>query len=119
MQLRALILTIAAVTAFSTLSWIGMPRASAADSPAAGSGSASKKEVRAGNRALSHAVRQSLTRVKGLDSSRITVLARGTTITLQGSAPDQSQIESAAGAAAQVSGVKRVDNRLTITEAGH
>ncbi|MFM0008096.1 BON domain-containing protein [Paraburkholderia dipogonis] len=118
MQTRALILTMAAVTAF-TVPLAGVRSASAADSSSVSTDASSKKQIRANNRALSHAVRQSLTKVKGLDSSRINVLTRGSTITLAGSAPDQSQIESAANAAGKVGGVSHVDNRLTVYEPGN
>ncbi|WP_250475357.1 BON domain-containing protein [Caballeronia sp. GAFFF1] len=96
-----------------------MQTASAENSTSVSSEGNSKAAARAENRALGHAVRRSLTKVKGLDSSRINVLAHGSTVTLAGSAPDQSQITSAAAAAAKVSGVSRVDNRLAINEPGH
>ncbi|MCP3711412.1 BON domain-containing protein [Paraburkholderia sp. CNPSo 3274] len=119
MQPRALTLTMAAVAAFATASLAGVGSASAADSSSASTDASGKKQIRANNRALSHAVRQSLAKVKGLDSSRINVLARGSTITLAGSAHDQSQIESAGTAAGKVRGVSHVDNRLTVSEPGN
>jgi osmotically-inducible protein OsmY len=92
---------------------------SAADPSSARTDSTSRKQAHANNRALSHAVRQSLTKAKELDSSHINVLARGKTVTLTGSAPDRSQIETAQTVAADVAGVGRVDNRLTVAEAGN
>lgn len=119
MQTRALILTLAAVTALNTALLAGARSAAAADSSSGTTDASSKKQIRADNRALSHAVRKSLTKVRGLDSSRINVLARGGIITLAGSAPDQWQIESAGTAAGSVAGVSRVDNRLTVYEPGN
>jgi osmotically-inducible protein OsmY len=119
MQTRALILTVAAVTALNTALLAGARSASAADSSSVTTDASSKKQMRADNRALSHEVRKSLTKMKGLDSSRISVLARGGIVTLAGSAPDQSQIESAGTAAGSVAGVSHVDNRLTVYEPGN
>ena len=119
MQTRPLILTLAAVTALNAALLAGARNAAAADSSSVTTEASSKKQIRADNRALSHAVRKSLTKVKGLDSSRISVLARGGIITLAGSAPDQSQIESAGTAAGSVAGVSHVDNRLTVYEPGN
>lgn len=112
MQTRTFVFTMAAVTALIATSLAETQTASAADT-------VSKKEAHSNNHVLSHTVRQSLTKVKGLDSSRIHVLARGSTVTLEGTAPDQSQIDSAASAAAKVAGVSHVDNRLAINEPGN
>ncbi|BAN27823.1 BON domain-containing protein [Caballeronia insecticola] len=119
MQIRTLILAITAATALVATSLAVMPSASAADSSSGGTDAVSKKQERANNRALSHSVRQSLTHVKGLDSSHINVLAHGGSITLKGTVPDSGQIDSAAGATRKVAGVSSVDNRLTVGEAGN
>lgn len=119
MQTRAFILSMAAVTAFSATLLAEMPTAFAADLSTTGVDAPTKKQVRAENRALSHAVRQSFTHTRGLDASRINVVSRGSTVTLAGSAPDQVQIEAAGAAASKVAGVGRVDNRLTVSEPGH
>ncbi|AQH02527.1 transporter [Burkholderia sp. KK1] len=118
MRIRTSSFTVAAAASLMVLSAVTIPQASAADS-SSDSTAASKKTVRTENRALSHSVRQSLTKVPGLDSSHINVLARGGTITLAGYAPDQSQIDSAQTAASKVAGVQRVDNRLTVLEPGN
>lgn len=78
-----------------------------------------KKEMRADNRALSKAVRRSLTKTKGLDTSSITVLSRGGKVTLDGSVPDASQIALAGSTTSATHGVTAVDNRLILREAGH
>jgi hyperosmotically inducible periplasmic protein len=118
MHTRASILAVATVTAFATAAFAGIQSASAADA-ASSTAAPTKKETRAHNRALSRAVRKSLTQVKGLDSSRINVIARGSSVTLAGSVPEQPQIDAAGAAAAKVSGVSHVDNRLTIAVPGH
>ncbi|SAL10647.1 lipoprotein [Caballeronia peredens] len=119
MQIRALILAITAAMTLMATSLATMSIASAADSSSASTDAVSKKQERANNRALSHSVRQSLTHVKGLDSSHINVPARGGSVTLEGSVPDPSQIDTAAGATRKVAGVSSVDNRLTVGEAGN
>jgi osmotically-inducible protein OsmY len=119
MQVRTLILAITATAALAVTSLAIVPYAWAADSSSAGTAAVSKKQERANNRALSHSVRQSLTHVKGLDSSHINVLARGGNITLEGTVPDPSEIDSAAEATRKVSGVSSVDNRLKVGEAGN
>ncbi|SAL45022.1 lipoprotein [Caballeronia cordobensis] len=119
MRIRMSSITVAAAASLMFLSAVTIPRASAADSSSDSTAAGSKKTVRTENRALSHSVRQSLTKVPGLDSSHINVLARGGTITLAGYAPDQSQIDSAQTAASKVAGVQRVDNRLTVLEPGN
>ncbi|MEZ2306997.1 MAG: BON domain-containing protein [Paraburkholderia graminis] len=119
MQTRVLIFTMTAVAAFTMALPGGIPSTSAADSSSVSTDAPSKKQLRADNRALSHAVRKSLTKVKGLDSSHINVLAHGGVITLAGTAPDEAQIQSAGTAAENVGGVHRVDNRLTVYEPGN
>lgn len=94
--------------------------------PTAGDGTAAsematpnKKQMRASDRMLARAVRKSLTKVKGLDSSAITVLARDGKVTLDGTVPDESEIPSAVQAATSTQGVTTVDNRLSMREEGH
>jgi hyperosmotically inducible protein len=103
----------------------GTPLAHAQTTPAVGgdTGSimaqATKKQARADNRILSKAVRRSLAKTKGLDASAITVLSRDGKVSLIGSVPDTSQIELAGSAAGSVHGVRQVENRLVMREAGH
>jgi len=105
---------------------LASPLAYAQTTPAAGDDTATsamapatKKQMRADNRALSKAVRRSLTKTKGLDTSGITVLSQRGKLTLDGSVPDASQIQLAGNAASATHGVTQVDNRLIIREAGH
>ncbi|MDR5817259.1 MULTISPECIES: BON domain-containing protein [unclassified Caballeronia] len=119
MRTRMLNLTVAAAASFMFIFTVTLPRATAAEASPDSTAATSKKAIRAENRALGRSVRHSLTQAKGLDSSHINVLARGSTVTLEGSVPDQSQIDTAQAAAAKVAGVQRVDNRLTIYEPGN
>jgi hyperosmotically inducible protein len=89
------------------------------DTAASATAPATKKQMRADNRVLSKAVRRSLTKTKGLDTSAITVLSRGGKVTLDGSVPDTSQIQLAGDAATATHGVTEVDNRLIMREGGH
>ncbi|ANB72206.1 hypothetical protein AYM40_07380 [Paraburkholderia phytofirmans OLGA172] len=79
----------------------------------------SKKEIRSQNRALAKNVRKALTKVKGLDSSGISILAKGGVVTLAGSTQDEKDIGLAEDAAKGVTGVTSVQNRLTVHEVGH
>jgi osmotically-inducible protein OsmY len=75
--------------------------------------------VKAGKRAnhdLGRKVRAALAKTQGLDVSSIAVRARGGAVTLTGTVPDQSQIDSAGEAAKGVAGVTSVSNKLTVEQ---
>lgn len=74
---------------------------------------ASAKTQRAANRQLAKNVRQALARTKSLNIVNVTVRAKQGVVTLQGSMPDNNQIEQAAKVASAVSGVASVKNDLT------
>ena len=78
----------------------------------------SAKQVRKANRLLAKQVRSALVRVKGLDSSGITPIVKGSVVTLGGSVPDASQMPLAVSAAQGVAGVSEVHNSLTIKTPG-
>jgi hyperosmotically inducible periplasmic protein len=82
------------------------------------SGVPSAKAIRKANRLLSKQVHRALVKIKGLDSSAIVVIAKGSVITLGGSVPDASQIPLAVSAAQGVQGVSQVHNNLTIKQPG-
>jgi hyperosmotically inducible periplasmic protein len=63
-------------------------------------------------------VRHALTTHK-IESSDIRIVARGGTVTLDGTVQDQSQIAQATTVAQGVTGVKAVKNNLTMHEAGN
>jgi hyperosmotically inducible periplasmic protein len=98
---------------------IGAAHAQASDAmtasaPAAPSAKAGKKQVRAANRTLAKAVRKALYSTKGLVASNITVLARSGVVTLNGTVPEQGQIDLAGQAAQGVSGVTSVKNNVQL-----
>jgi hyperosmotically inducible periplasmic protein len=78
----------------------------------------SAKSTKAANRALQRSVRKTLSRTKGLSVDNITVRARSGAVTLEGSVPDQPQIDIATKAAQGVAGVTSVSNALTIRPIG-
>jgi osmotically-inducible protein OsmY len=77
----------------------------------------SKSDVRKANRALSKKVLHALSK-GGVDTAGVSVIVKGSAITLAGHVPDASQVEKAGTAAKNVSGVTSVKNALTIKEAG-
>ncbi|MBB5467475.1 hyperosmotically inducible protein [Paraburkholderia sp. Clong3] len=76
------------------------------------------KQTRAANRALQKKVRATLARTKGLTVGNITVRAREGAVTLEGSVPEQAQIELATNAAQGVAGVTSVKSALSIRAMG-
>ena len=78
----------------------------------------SAKSTKAANRQLAKDVRKSLTKVKGLSTSNISVRANGGAVTLAGTVPDAAQIDQATEAAKATAGVTSVRNALTIREIG-
>lgn len=78
----------------------------------------SAKSTKAANRALQRSVRKTLSRTKGLSVNNITVRARSGAVTLEGSVPEQPQVDLATQAAQGVPGVTSVKNALTIRAIG-
>jgi hyperosmotically inducible periplasmic protein len=78
----------------------------------------SKSAARAANRQLEKKVRHALTQTKSLNAAGIAVHARDGAITLQGWAPDQSQLQLALRTVQGVPGVVSVNNQLTIRPLG-
>ena len=76
------------------------------------------KSTKAANRALQRSVRKALSRTKGLSVANITVRARSGAVTLEGSVPEQPQVDLATQAAQGVAGVTSVKNALTIRAIG-
>ncbi|MFM0616322.1 BON domain-containing protein [Paraburkholderia nemoris] len=70
------------------------------------------------DRALQKRVRSAFAKAKDVTSSNITVRAHGGAVTLQGTVPDQDEIERAGEIAKRVSGVTSVKNALTVRAAG-
>jgi osmotically-inducible protein OsmY len=90
-------------------------QSSGAVSAQAASGSTDPKAMKAANRALQKQVVRALTKTKGLRSSTITVRANNGAVTLEGTVPEQSQMELATHAAEGVTGVTSVKNALTLS----
>lgn len=78
----------------------------------------SAKSTKAANRALQRSVRKALSKTKNLSVANIVVRARSGAVTLEGSVPDQPQIDLATQAAQGVAGVTSVKNDLTIRAIG-
>lgn len=89
----------------------------AASAPAT-SAAQSRRAIHKADRLLAKQVRRALVRVKGLDSSRIVVIARSGDVTLGGSVPEAGQTGLALAAARGVSGVSNVSSSLGVKAAG-
>lgn len=72
------------------------------------------KQIRAADRALQKSVRRALAKTKGLEVINITVHARNGDVVLEGSVPEQPEIDLATRVAQGVPGVNSVKNALII-----
>lgn len=114
--LRALgIAAVAACLSGSVYAQSSEPAAAEAPAAATQSKSAAKTAKHA-NRKLGYAVRKAITKAGGIDVSNLVVRSRGGAITLEGSVPDQAQIDKAGEAAKGVKGVTSVTNKLTVQQ---
>jgi hyperosmotically inducible periplasmic protein len=108
-------LTCAALIALGTTSAFAQGSEAAASATQASAGTTpSAKQIRKANHLLEKQVRRELVHVKGLDSSNVVVVARGSVVTLGGSVPDASQMPLAVSGAQRVSGVTEVRNSLQV-----
>ncbi|MGF6963142.1 hyperosmotically inducible protein [Paraburkholderia sp. WC7.3g] len=105
------LVVLASLNAYAQSSEAATSAAPAATTPSA-------KQTRAANRALQRKVRAALARTKGVTVGNITVRARDGAVTLEGSVPEQAQIELATNAAQGVAGVTSVKSALTIRAIG-
>jgi hyperosmotically inducible periplasmic protein len=78
------------------------------------------KAMKKADRALARKVRSALAKAKGVSAANIIVRANADTgdIYLEGSVPEQPQVDQATQVAQNVSGVKNVKNDLTIRPVG-
>ncbi|EIF33850.1 putative periplasmic or secreted lipoprotein [Burkholderia sp. Ch1-1] len=83
-----------------------------------GTSAPSAKTVKKADRSLGLQVRKALSKAQGFDVSNVFVRARGGVVTLSGSVPDGAQIPQAEEVAKNVTGVKSVNNKLTIGTQG-
>jgi hyperosmotically inducible periplasmic protein len=87
-------------------------------SSSVGAPASSRKAMKAADKSLARAVRKAVEHVKGLDATRIAIVAHNGTVTLAGSVPDASQVDTAVQHAKAVPGVTTVVNRLEVGELG-
>lgn len=78
-----------------------------------------KKQVRQSNWKTEKAVRKALNSTQGLDSSAILVVVRGSKVMLDGTVPDNSQIQFAQSAAKAATPGKTIVNNLSVRQEGH
>ncbi|MGU7782397.1 BON domain-containing protein [Burkholderia sp. PU8-34] len=90
------------------------PAASEAPAAAKSASKAAAKTAKQANRKLGYAVRKAISKDNGVDVSKIVVRSKGGAITLEGTVPDQAQIDKAESAAKAVPGVTSVSNKLTV-----
>lgn len=76
------------------------------------------KSAKAANRALARKVRAALAKDKDVSAANITVRAKDGAVILQGTVPEQPQIDRATEVAKGVAGVTSVRNALTIRPEG-
>ncbi|KVS05714.1 BON domain-containing protein [Burkholderia vietnamiensis] len=112
--LRAL--GVAAVAACLTGSVYAQSSDAAATEAAASSPKAAAKSAKKANRKLGYAVRKAITKAGGVDVANLVVRSKGGAITLEGTVPDQAQIDKAEEAAKSVHGVTSVTNKLTVQQ---
>ncbi|SAL05496.1 transport-associated protein [Caballeronia calidae] len=106
------------VTSINSWGQSSEPAATSTGSDAAATSQGmSKSDVRKANRALSKKVLTALSK-SGVDTAGVSVLVKGSAITLAGSVPEAAQVEKAVTAAKGVSGVSSVSNALSIKEKG-
>ncbi|WP_423759313.1 BON domain-containing protein [Burkholderia sp. NLJ2] len=88
----------------------------AAEAPAASAPKAAAKSAKKANRQLGYAVRKAISKEQGVDVSNLVVRSKGGAISLQGTMPDQAQIDKAEEAAKGVKGVTSVSNKLKVQQ---
>lgn len=76
------------------------------------------KAAKSADRALAKKVRTALSRNKNISATNVTVRAKSGVVTLQGSVPEQLQIDQATQVAQSVPGVLSVKNALTVRAFG-
>jgi hyperosmotically inducible periplasmic protein len=116
-SLAALLAAFSTVPAFAADATDAAPDATAATSPPS---PATKKSVRAANRAFSHTVQKALQKTKGLEQTSISVFGNAKTgqVTLAGQILSEDQEAVAVNAAKQVHGVTVVSSKLTLRAQG-
>src|SRR5262249_51449220 len=93
-------------------------QASDADMTNQPSANQTAKAAKSADRALAKKVRGALAKAKDISVANITVRAKSGAVTLQGSVPEQPQVDKATQVAQGVQGVTSVKNALTIRPVG-
>jgi hyperosmotically inducible protein len=121
MDLRKVVIGVAAAALLSTVAYAQTPASSPdADAAAPAQAPLTKKAVRQANRAFAKRVQQAIYKTKGLQDSDIVVFAKANTgqVTLAGFIETEDQDRIAQAAAAKVQGVTSVTSKLTLQEQG-
>lgn len=106
------------VMAVATLIGVGTLGTSV-NSFAQGSAIARKSASIKANFRLEEAVQKAFDKQKHLNSSDVRVVSRNGVVSLEGTMPDDKQIQRATEVATATPGVKSVTNSLTVREEGH
>ena len=121
MDLRKVVIGVAAAALLSTVAYAQTPASSPdADAAAPAQAPLTKKAVRQANRAFAKRVQQAIYKTKGLQDADIVVFAKANTgqVTLAGFIETEDQDRIAQAAAAKVQGVTSVTSKLTLQEQG-
>ncbi|GAB2921489.1 hypothetical protein GCM10027093_70450 [Paraburkholderia jirisanensis] len=79
---------------------------------------ATRASIRKANHRLEHDVRVALNHAK-IETADVRIVARTGKVTLDGTVPDNSMVQTAGTTAGTVAGVTSVQNQLTMREKGH
>jgi hyperosmotically inducible periplasmic protein len=113
----AALMALMALMAFASAS--ARAQGAASDTPMASAPTAKpSKAERAANRALQKKVRSALAKTRALNVANISVIARNGAITLEGTVPEQPQVDIATQVAQGVDGVRSVRNLLLTRQVG-
>src|ERR1700754_1197934 len=109
------LIVLASLNAYSQASDTG-----AADQSTQPSAKQQHKAMKKADRALARKVRGALAKAKGVSAANIIVRANASTgdVWLEGSVPEQPQVDQSTQVAQNVAGVKNVKNDLTIRPVG-
>jgi hyperosmotically inducible periplasmic protein len=108
------IIVLASINAFAQASGTD----AAADQSSQQSAKQQYKAVKKADRLQARKVRAALAKAKGISAANILVRSRDGNVTLEGSVPEQSQVDAATTVAQGVAGVKTVKNALTVRPVG-
>ncbi|MBN6738820.1 BON domain-containing protein [Burkholderia multivorans] len=108
----AIKLATAVIALAACASALGQPGGGATAGVPPASAAMSAKANRAADRQLAKAVRQALSRTKGLSTVNVSTTVKRGVVTLRGSVPDSRQVDLAGRVASGVAGVRSVNNEL-------